>query len=129
MDFKEFVTGKPTSRRSKLLQYWQTLRPDMPISLTPISRDHTGSTKDDDGIRLTGSPQFIASVISRLKEILMYESPRTKIEIVYRQSEAQQGGQSKPSYVMYIQVKERSNPTDGLRKPKLPEPPKVPKPK
>lgn len=125
MTFREFVTGKRPSRRGRLLQYWQTLRPDMPLVVQPIPREHTGSTKDDDGIRLTGSPQFIASVISRLKEILMYESPRTKIEIVYRQSEAQQGQQAKLSYVMYIQVRERSNPS-GVKKPTLPEP-KAPK--
>jgi hypothetical protein len=107
MDFREFVTGqrRPSTRR-KLLQYWQTLRPDTPLLVNPINADHQGSTKAEDGIRLTGSPQFIAATIARLKELLAYENEQTKIEIVYQQS-ATQMEDGKQSYVMYIQVKQK----------------------
>lgn len=108
LNFKEFVTGqKRPSTRARLIQYWQTLRPDTPLIVTPIPVNHQGTTRDDDGIRLTGSPQFIAATISRLKEILAYENENTKIEITYKQSEAQGGNMARQSYIMYIQVRER----------------------
>lgn len=124
----EFVTGnKRPSRRSRLIQYWQTLRPDTPMIVTPIPVNHQGSTKDDDGIRITGSPQFISAAISRLKEILAYENEQSKIEIIYKKTESQDGPMARPSYVMYIQVRERSH-GKASKAPKLPELPKPPSP-
>lgn len=107
MDFREFVTGqKRPSKRLKILQYWQALRPDTPLMVNPIDADHQGSTKAEDGIRITGSPQFIAATISRLKELLAYENEQTKIQIVYQRS-ATQMEDGKQSYVMYIQIKQK----------------------
>lgn len=120
LDFKEFVTGqKRSSKRSRILDYWRNLRPDMPMVVKPIASDHHGSTKSEDGIRITGSAQFVASVVSRLKELLGYENYGTKIEIVYRRSTSQMEN-GKLSYVMYIQVKERT--PHKIKVPKLSSP-------
>lgn len=111
MNFREFVTGKPISARSRLIQHWRTLRPDLPIIIEPISKDHKGSTRNEDGLRITGSPRFIASVIAKLKTILLYENDKTKIEILYRQTGSHQGVSQSPTYVMYINIKERGSST------------------
>jgi ribosomal protein L16/L10AE len=123
MSFREFVTGqvKPT-KRTNLLKYWQSLRPDMPMTIKPIAVDHSGSTRLEDGIRITGSPIFIAACLARLKEVLMYETEKSKIEIVYNQA-ANTMDDGKMSYVVYVQVHERGshkNPADKLFKPKKP---------
>ena len=99
--------------KEQIINYWQGLRDDVPISIKPISYEHKGSTYGEDGIRLTGSPEFIASVLPRLRELLAYETPTTKLALVYRETESPSklalGSASKTSYVFYLQVKERGH--------------------
>jgi hypothetical protein len=103
---------QPTWKATKdhILDYWKTLRSDVPLSLSPISYEHKGSTYGEDGVRITGSPQFIASVLGKLKEFINYESETTKLALSYRQTKSPSlsaVGATKTSYVCYVQVKER----------------------
>ena len=96
--------------KDQIVQYWRTLRADTPILMRPIEYTHKGSSYGEDGVRLTGSPQFIASVLARLKEFLNFENPTTKLALVYRETESPSQaamGQNKTSYVFYIQARER----------------------
>jgi len=107
----------PTAQKKKwkatkdqIISYWHSLRDDSPIAIKPIPYEHTGSTYGEDGVRLTGSPEFIASMLPRLRELLAYETPSTKLALVYRETESPSKialGTSKTSYVFYLQVKER----------------------
>jgi len=107
----------PTAKKKKwkatkeqILSYWHSLRDNVPITIKPIPYEHKGSTYGEDGVRLTGSPEFIASILPRLKELLAYETPSTKLALVYRETESPSKmalGTSKTSYVLYFQVKER----------------------
>jgi hypothetical protein len=124
MNFREFVAtrGFNTSpqnwrmEKSQIMQYWQTLRPDMPIQFNPIESDKKGSTFGEDGIRITGSRPFIDSVLGRLKDILRYENKQTKLNIAYRQ--VQYKGEGIPdkdsSFVFYIQTKNRETKVPSL---------------
>lgn len=123
-DFKEFISSqqpqtvgdtKWKATKEQIVDYWKNLRPDMPIQIRPIGYAHKGSTYGEDGMRLTGSPQFIASVIARLKEFLNYETPNTKLAVTYRQTESPSQmamGQNKTSYVFYIAARQRGG-NDG----------------
>lgn len=96
--------------KEEIMGFWKNLRPDVPIAIKPIDYQHKGSTYGEDGLRLTGSPQFIASVLGRLKEFLNFETPSTKLAISYRQTESPSKtamGESKTSYVFYLQAKNR----------------------
>lgn len=96
--------------KEQIISYWRGLRDDVPIAIKPISYEHKGSTYGEDGIRLTGSPDFIGSMLPRLKELLAYETPSTKLALVYRETESPSKtaiGGGKTSYVFYLQVKER----------------------
>lgn len=127
-NFKEFMSNQstqpqqavqpiPTAKDQKwkaskeeILAFWQKLRPDTPIQMKPIEYTHKGSTYGEDGLRITGSPQFISSVIARLKEFLQFETPSTKLAVSYRETESPskvQMGQSKTSYVFYVAAKQR----------------------
>ena len=103
--------------KDEIVAYWKNLRPDTPIFMKAIPYSHKGSTYGEDGMRLTGSPQFIASVIGRLKDILNFETPSSKLAITYRQTESpsqQAMGQSKTSYVFYVAARQRgNNPTNS----------------
>jgi hypothetical protein len=95
--------------------------------------DHQGTTYAEDGVRITGSREFIASVLPRLKEFLNFESPTTKLALVYRETDSpsKSSTDNKTSFVFYIQAKERGQAGSGtpetptLPKPKVVKPPKV----
>jgi hypothetical protein len=105
------VSGKKwTASKKQILQYWKSLRTDIPIVIRPIPYEHRGSTYGEDGIRITGSPQFIFSVLSKLKGFLVYETKSTKLAVVYRQTQSPSkllSGEAKNSYVFYLSTKER----------------------
>lgn len=96
--------------KEEILAYWKNLRPDQPIQIRPISYEHKGSTYGEDGLRITGSPQFIGSVLARLKEFLAYETPSSKLSVTYRETESPSQaamGQAKTSYVFYVAARQR----------------------
>jgi len=103
---------KWSASKEDILSYWKTLQPNKPITAKPISYEHKGSTYGEDGIRITGSPQFISTVISHLKDFMSYETPQTKLAVSYRETESPSklaAGQNKTSFVFYIAVKERGS--------------------
>jgi hypothetical protein len=98
--------------KDEIIGFWKNLRPDTPIQIQPIDPNHKGSTYGEDGMRLTGSPQFISSVLARLKEFLNFESPSTNLSVSYRETESPSKvamGDTKTSYVFYLQTKRRTN--------------------
>lgn len=119
--------------KDEIIRFWQGLRPDVPIQMTPVRYDHQGTTYAEDGVRITGSREFIASVLPRLKEFLNFESPTTKLALVYRETDSPSKSftDNKTSFVFYIQAKERGQAGSGtpetptLPKPKVVKPPKV----
>ena len=146
-NFKEWMDEQPTqtaaaptkkwkATKDEIIRFWQGLRPDVPIQMSPVRYDHRGSTYAEDGVRITGSKEFIASVLPRLKEFLNFESPTTKLSLVYRETDSpsQSMIDNKTSFVFYIQAKERGTGAgDGgnadvpqLPAPKVVEPPKAP---
>lgn len=98
--------------KKNVLQYWKTLRDDTPLTIRPLQYSHKGSTYGEDGIRITGSHQFIGSILGRIKELLNYENPQTKLMIAYRQvdkSKKTNDLSSQASYAFYVNVKDRGD--------------------
>ena len=93
--------------KEEILSFWKTLPNGTPLNVRPISYDHEGSSIQEDGIRITGSKEFISSVLSRLKDFLPFENPNTKVMVAYRQSPRSFLPGNKNSYIFYLQVMER----------------------
>ena len=96
--------------KDEIMKSWRILNPATPIAMKPISKDHVGSTYGEDGIRITGSPTFINSVLSKIKPLLNYETPNIKLVVSYRETQSPsqiERGNLKKSYVFYVQSKER----------------------
>ena len=95
--------------KDDIVKHWQQLQPGMPLAqLRVIPPEHKGSTYRYDGIRVTGSSQFINSIMSRMKELMEYESATTRLSVVYHQQVDSKLQEPIPdSYVFYIQVKDR----------------------
>lgn len=118
MTFSEWLKEQPKTpttpkklwraNKKDILSYWKNLRPDIPLAIQPLPYGQSGTTYGKDGIRITGSQQFITSVLPRLKEFLQFESPNSKLQVVYRQTDTSKtGDHSGNSFAFYIQVKER----------------------
>ncbi|HUV46171.1 MAG TPA: hypothetical protein VMW45_03780 [Dehalococcoidia bacterium] len=93
--------------KAQILDHWRGINPGQPIAISEVAYKHTGSTYAEDGIRLTGSQEFIDSILSHLKDLLDYENDSTRLQLVYKQSVDKDTGLPLASYNCYIQVHER----------------------
>jgi hypothetical protein len=128
MNFREFIETKSKAWKAKkadVLQFWQNLKPNMPIYMEPVPESHEGTRFRSDGFRITGSPEFINSMLSRFKDIIQMENDLHRLDVEYRQIESPNGDDTPGTqeFVFYCHlVKKDSAPV----KPKFP---KIPKPK
>lgn len=106
-----------SAKKEEILRMWKTLRGDIPIMITPVSKMGDGQTYGEDGIRITGSWNFISSVLGRLKEILAYENPQTKLRLVFRGVDSARNARpDRQSYVFYINLDNRGKGKAGRPK-------------
>jgi hypothetical protein len=93
--------------KDEILTFWRSVAGNSPIQLKPIPYSHKGTTIQEDGIRITGTKEFIASILSRMKELINFENDNNKLIISYRQSPKSLIPGNKESYMFYLQIKER----------------------
>ena len=96
-------------KKSEALDHWRNLK-DQPQPAGVMHRvpyKHVGSTYDQDGIRLTGSRQFIDSVLYQLRPLLERENNTERLQLVYSESTDRDTGQPTGTWNCYIQVHER----------------------
>jgi hypothetical protein len=93
--------------KKPFLKHWSKLKPDQKLNPKPVRYGHEGSTYAEDGIRITGSKAFVDSVLSRLKDLLAYESGETRLQAVYKRSTDRESGKTISSYNCYVQVHAR----------------------
>ena len=93
--------------KEPFLKHWSKLRANQKLAPKPVQYAHEGSTYAEDGIRITGSKVFVDSVLSRLKDLLKYESDETRLQVVYKKSTDRESGKTLTSYNCYVQVHAR----------------------
>lgn len=93
--------------KDQIMSFWKGLQSSTPLALNPIDYEHKGSTIQEDGIRITGSKEFITTVLSRLKDFITFENPQTKLMVAYRQSPKSFIPGHKNSFIFYLQAKKR----------------------
>jgi hypothetical protein len=102
------INVKPwKASKEDILNFWKGIGANIPLQLKAIDYEHEGSTIQEDGVRITGTKEFITSVLSRLKDFITYENPDTKLMVAYRQSPKSFLPGSKNSYIFYLQAKKR----------------------
>ena len=102
------INVKPwKASKEDILNFWKGIGANIPLQLRAIDYEHEGSTIQEDGLRITGSKEFIQSVLSRLKDFMIYENPETKLMVSYRQSPKSLVTGNRNSYTFYFQVKQR----------------------
>lgn len=95
-------------KKKEFLEHWQSMKRRRPLKPTPIPYKHKGSTFDQDGIRIAGSKQFIDAILSRLTEMLEFESGDTRLQVSYKPAK-DKAGDDLSSYICYVQVCERGD--------------------
>jgi hypothetical protein len=105
--------------KAEIMNFWSKTRPDTPIMMTPLPYDHKGSTYQKDGIRITGTKEFIASTLARLKEFMAYENPQTKLMVVYRETQPALTPDQHATYVFYLQARQRGNKKSSKATPQI----------
>lgn len=96
-------------KKAEILRHWTDLNENQEIKPRPVPYKHQGSTYAEDGIRITGSMEFIDSILSNLKELLEFENPLTRLQLNYQESKDRESGESLGSWNCYIQVHERGS--------------------
>lgn len=119
--FREFIEKKKSTawkaRKSEVLQFWQNLPPHLPISMEPVPENHQGTRFRQDGLRITGSPNFINSIICRLKDIIHFENESTRLDVEYRQIENPNGDSTPgtPEFVFYAHLVKKNEKTPKIK--------------
>lgn len=107
MTFKQFLEQKSTpwvAKKEDVLKLWNSVRPDQPLQPQPVSKGHVGTRFDQDGIRITGSSQFINAVLGKLKPLLFYSNhPSLDLDVKYRQVQ-RRNLSDRPSFACYINI-------------------------
>lgn len=108
--------------KKEAIHRWQMLEDNQPILpyFTPIAADAKGSTFGACGIRISGNPQFIDAVLSRLKDLIAAESGATRLSLArsevkpvsFKNGETVQdkkwGNADTDAETCYIQIRERT---------------------
>ena len=94
-----------SAKKDEIMQSWQNLRPEAPIYMKPISQGADHKSIGEDGLRITGSWEFIASVLGKLKELMQYENDQTKLKLVFKGVDG--GDPSRQTFVFYVNVEGR----------------------
>lgn len=111
-------TGKVWSaKKDDILKMWQNLRPDVPIMITPMDTNAQGGEHDsygEDGIRISGSYNFISTILGRVKDLIQYENPQTKLRLIFRGVDPSRNPDSnRQSYVFYLNLERRGKGRPG----------------
>ena len=100
-------------RKAEALKHWQGLEANQnPVKhFLPIPYKTSGSRFGACGIRIDGTPAFIDSVLSRLKDLIACENHSTRLELARNTVKPVMGkhfeNSEKDAEVCYIRVHER----------------------
>lgn len=94
-------------KKKEFLAHWNGIAPNQAVKPHPVPYKHHGSTYDQDGIRITGSREFVDGILSRIKDLLRFEGPTTRLQVVYKETVDRETGAPTGTWNCYIQVHER----------------------
>ena len=109
ISFNEWT--KKETKKMEILRRWRSLSPAAAIAMTPKPADNKDNSLSEDTIRLSGSQNFIESILARLKDLLNFENNQVQLDITYQKS-PKSTPMKKSSFVFYCSSRFRS-PTFG----------------
>lgn len=125
--FKEFLNQVPhqaqkkklwSAKKDQIFDIWKTLHPEQPIVMTPMSKGMgTGKRSyGEDGIRITGTWDYILSIIARLKDLMSYENNQQRLRLIFKGIDPSKNPHPNvPVYVFYINLENRGQGKPGRK--------------
>jgi hypothetical protein len=95
------------STKGETLARWTSLPENLPLNPAVVPYKHEGSTYCEDGIRITGSRQWIEAVLSHLKPLLAHEGTTTRLAVSLSEATDRETRAPLGTWSCYIQVHER----------------------
>lgn len=110
MDFKLWVEQEEAWKglKADVVRFWKALE-ERPIYPRPIPANHRGSSYSQDALRITGTAEFVNSVMSRLKDFLRFQTPDIELDVDYRQIVDKYEHPVPGKYVCYIRLREKEH--------------------
>jgi hypothetical protein len=109
-------TQRKPERLSKhaALDYWRRRPDNVDICrhIRPVPYTHKGSTFTQDGIRVTGTREFIDDMLSVLKPLLSKENGQTRLALNMAEAVDRETGKPTGTWTLYVQVHERGGQRD-----------------
>ena len=101
-----------SAKKDQVISYWSKLQPESPIPMQPMQiSDGSKRSLGEDGVRISGSPQFIAGILSKLKAIISYEDANNRLRLVYREIDPNRSARKdRRSFIVYINLEPRARP-------------------
>jgi len=96
-------------RKQEIIKHWQNIPKNQQIKMMPVAYKHKGSTYDQDGIRLTGSQEFVDSLLSNIKQLLQDENDNTRLQLTYQETVDRETQLSTGTFNCYVQVHDRGH--------------------
>jgi hypothetical protein len=92
------------AKKADVINHWKNLTSNLPIKMDAVPEQHKGTRFRSDGLRITGSPQFINSVLSRIKDMADFEKSGDRLDVEYRQIQAKMSNDSELDFVFYCHL-------------------------
>lgn len=124
MEFKVWLEqqGPWKAKKDDIIRLWSALQ-DRNIMPRPIPPHHKGSSYSQDTLRITGTSEFINSVLARIKDFLRYETPSLDLDVTYHQIIDKYERPVDDKFVCYIKVRQKKKDFSDKRLDFLPEKP------
>ena len=110
--FNEWQKKKTVSTKQKLLTRWQSLNYQEHKYIPMNPKGLKGTSYDDDGVRITGTQEFIDSILVRIKDLLAIEqSNQLQLDVRFdtvKSKDPQKFMQQR--FAMYINAKSKTKP-------------------
>lgn len=110
LSFNEWQKKKTISTKQKLLQRWASLNYQEHKYIPMNPKGPKGTSYDDDGVRITGTQEFIDSILVRIKDLLTIEQ-NNQLQLDVRFDTVQSKDPQRammPRFAMYINAKSKS---------------------
>jgi hypothetical protein len=95
------------AKKDDIMKLWASLHAHNFIIPRPIPIHHKGSSYSEDTLRITGTSDFINSILSRIKDLLRYETPSLDLDVTYHQIADKYERPIDDKFVCYIKVRQK----------------------
>jgi len=102
------MSEKKIMTKEEIIDHWKALDENQELAMAPIPADISARRYVHDAITLTGSKEFIDSILSRIKDLMDYESETSNLHLVYMERKDKiDGNELDRSWIFCLSAQEK----------------------